>query len=989
MRWRSRAYAILFVAPYLTLNGGDDISNRESAEQALTEALAQAAAVRRPTHARFSMVPYAPVLTKSSETDAATLRLKSILAATGKVKLDPQLRAAALVYAGRAADAVQLLETGSPRYRGGRPIFRDRRDSLVHDLTAALIAKAEEEKDPHVLIHALASAITRLDADPRSTQAQFNLGMVWSLLGARRQARDVWDRYLRLDDQSSWRQEGVSWRNRMSIPFVLEEWESVEERLRTAAIRNDRTELKKIVTLFAQESRTAVEWTYLTRWGRAVLADDMATAERELLIAERIATAIRARTGESLGFESVHAIRRVADKRPLAEAQVMLADGQSELWQKRPACAVFQKAAARFRAAGSAMAFLAEYAAANDCTKGKERQAAIAELERKTPEPYRALRARLQSIMASVWGPTVSLEQRVRSLEKVATLYASLGEDENEAWVLTERADVLIVAGHPGDTWQTLAQALGKTRSEATFAQVRQKLHLAEAGARHSDVAMAFMGLSEPEEDPPFSQLQLAVDDVNSIAGWRPLSTVEKQTLRETLRSRSSAEQMERETLNALTSPLTYGTGERRSAALAEVLHSRGELLRTTNQSEILAFVQNRVARVERTRGQYTDEYVRASILSTSREYAYENLSDLLLLLDDVAGALETTERVRGRTFLDRHYPEVAANGLRASELVARMPPDMAILEYVALRSRVVGFVITQEGITVRNIPLTEGELRAAVERQNFSTLYDLLFRLLEKDVAGRDLVVVADDDFASVPFALLHDGSRYLFEKHSIVYSPSATLYVLGAATQPSPRPRRLLVASDTQPDREAYPVERLPKAELEAKTLAGMYPSTQHLNGVQARAEVVARGLANADVLHLPTHALAKPRDPCLSGLLLSKSATACGLWSPREIAKTSVPRHLLVVLAGCSTAAVVDTHSDVKSLALAFIAAGARNVVGTQWDVEDSATADFSILFHRGIVAGLSPRGALREAQLEMLRSGRYSVRDWGAFQLIGSD
>ena len=45
-------------------------------------------------------------------------------------------------------------------------------------------------------------------------------------------------------------------------------------------------------------------------------------------------------------------------------------------------------------------------------------------------------------------------------------------------------------------------------------------------------------------------------------------------------------------------------------------------------------------------------------------------------------------------------------------------------------------------------------------------------------------------------------------------------------------------------------------------------------------------------------------------------------------------------------------------------------------------------FSVAFHRRILAGKTPSAALRETQLEMLRSSDSQLRDpsaWGAFQL----
>jgi CHAT domain-containing protein len=56
---------------------------------------------------------------------------------------------------------------------------------------------------------------------------------------------------------------------------------------------------------------------------------------------------------------------------------------------------------------------------------------------------------------------------------------------------------------------------------------------------------------------------------------------------------------------------------------------------------------------------------------------------------------------------------------------------------------------------------------------------------------------------------------------------------------------------------------------------------------------------------------------------------------------------------------------------------------------WDVRDQATAELMTSLYRGMLAeGLTPAAALRAAQTEMWRSGRFEAPFyWAAFVLQG--
>ncbi|GAA0983667.1 hypothetical protein GCM10009555_055910 [Acrocarpospora macrocephala] len=79
-------------------------------------------------------------------------------------------------------------------------------------------------------------------------------------------------------------------------------------------------------------------------------------------------------------------------------------------------------------------------------------------------------------------------------------------------------------------------------------------------------------------------------------------------------------------------------------------------------------------------------------------------------------------------------------------------------------------------------------------------------------------------------------------------------------------------------------------------------------------------------------------------------------------------------LVVLSACTSDLSDGDHDEALTLATAFLAAGARGVVGSRWAIDDNVrTAVFMVIFHRFLGEG-EPSMALARAQRWMLDPGR---------------
>jgi CHAT domain-containing protein len=271
--------------------------------------------------------------------------------------------------------------------------------------------------------------------------------------------------------------------------------------------------------------------------------------------------------------------------------------------------------------------------------------------------------------------------------------------------------------------------------------------------------------------------------------------------------------------------------------------------------------------------------------------------------------------------------------------------------------------------------------------------LHRLLLEPVDPDISGAKFLLISPDKrLADVPFAALNDSQgRFVCEDHAIVIAASSSVYMRGLQKSSSTASDRVLIVGDPAFDRRAFPqLAALPAAGIEARGIAGLYPRSTLWTGPDATAERVKAALELNDFMHFATHALVNDRDPSRSSLVLAPSNANSGLLYVYEIMNLKLHASL-VTLTGCRTAVNGEAHGSVRSLALAFVAAGARNVLGTLWNIDDNSARYASLAFHRAVQAGLSPAEALQRTQAALLRSPDPIQRDyknWAAFQIYGT-
>nr|MCU0239381.1 CHAT domain-containing protein [Pyrinomonadaceae bacterium] len=180
-----------------------------------------------------------------------------------------------------------------------------------------------------------------------------------------------------------------------------------------------------------------------------------------------------------------------------------------------------------------------------------------------------------------------------------------------------------------------------------------------------------------------------------------------------------------------------------------------------------------------------------------------------------------------------------------------------------------------------------------------------------------------------------------------------------------------------------------KLPQSEIEVKNLSVNYPKSVYLIGEKATETALKNELGKANILHLAVHGKLDETEPMRSSIILTKDAQNDGNFEIEEIInQTKSPE--LVILSACSTNnGQVFKGEGLLSLSWAFLVAGSKNVIGTQWDIDDKATAEQMNLFHQNYSKNVSIAKSLQTAIVKQI--GKKGIQNhpyyWAGFVSVG--
>lgn len=184
------------------------------------------------------------------------------------------------------------------------------------------------------------------------------------------------------------------------------------------------------------------------------------------------------------------------------------------------------------------------------------------------------------------------------------------------------------------------------------------------------------------------------------------------------------------------------------------------------------------------------------------------------------------------------------------------------------------------------------------------------------------------------------------------------------------------------------------LPGSEQEARSIGEFLGVREHtlLIGAEATEASVKTLASNHNILHLATHGFAYTEDPLASFVALSPTQTDNGLLTAREVASNASLPADLVVLSACQTGLGRISGDGMLGLSRAFLIAGARTILVSQWSVSDKATAHLMVAFYKHYFSLETPNKAvaLQKAMQSLRVQPEYShPLYWVPFVLVGAE
>lgn len=336
------------------------------------------------------------------------------------------------------------------------------------------------------------------------------------------------------------------------------------------------------------------------------------------------------------------------------------------------------------------------------------------------------------------------------------------------------------------------------------------------------------------------------------------------------------------------------------------------------------------------------------------------------------------------------------------AELVAALPPDTAMIEYVFGHPDVRMFVITRsangsaETKTYR-LAIDHDDLKAKVRQfdkqlgtrdlafQALSReLYKLLIEPAAQQLRGRRALVIVPDHFLwGFSFQALQAATgRYLIEDHQVSYAHSLTMLRAMIGMRRDRTPGAAQVA--------ALGAEGVPGGRRIAQLISDLYGTgnTRVLLDAAANAANLRAVAQEIDVLHISAHGIYRDDDPLASYLLLPS-----GERDQQILARDLMTLHTkarLVVLSGCETGKDSSVIGEgLVGFSWALFVAGSPTTVASQWKVDADATSELMLSFYRSLRGGASPSLSLQKAALYMLSQPRYRHPFyWAGFSVIGA-
>lgn len=937
------------------------------------------------------------------------------------------LRTVALVDLEWSADSGIALDRSIAYLRTASKLAPQPASSLA-DLSAAYLLRAERTQNVRDLLEAAEAADRALTTEPSNRAASFNRALAMEQLGLTVQADEAWTRYLAIDSSSGWA------------------WEARTDRARLRALAHTRArsvatpETSSLALVSADPGRAStVAWNdLLGRWGEAELSGDTAVANSTLREVKRLGDALVSGGADPTVAAAVSAIHAVLPDqlhrqalarahRDFSRVQQMsaIADYSGALtWARRTnaEAAAFPVLREQAQLAlGSMLMYAGQMTRAERMVRGVR---VSVDSTRNT-----SFAARADWILGTIYIRTGRYERAFTAYRSAASLFTAAHERENAGAVLSLAAEAAFSLGEYATGFEysrratvTLAHRPESLWRHSTFTVAATSAaadglpHAALDLAEESIAAADANGVVVYRTESRLAAARLQADVGDTIAALNGVARARALMVRVPTGSRT-------EWMAAQLQLVTAALTDRHGAAIVALdsavrtfksLHTPVWLVRALLQRSDLRFslgdiqrgridLESALALLTTEGSQITDGELRASFLESARR-AFDHEMLLAVARGDIRGALGTLEEER----VTLRSPRDAKRGTRVSRGIPRLAAG-TILDFAVVGDTVLTWTIARGDVRLTRTEVPHARLTSLIERTQASLemghdargipialteLYDMLLRPALGASDDADITIVADGELGAIPFAALYDSAEhaYFVERHAIRYA--ASLADLGGHFRSQGYGRGpMALVSDPAFDRSRFPaLARLPGAHAEVAALARLRPGAITLDDRNATARNVLLALRRAAFFHYAGHALFDHQHPEQSVLLLAPDQMApTGALTAQVISRIRLTRHPLVILSACETMRPGSGRSgDVSGLARAFVHAGARGVVGSQWRADDRATLALMLGFYTSLEETHDVARSLRAAQVALMHSQDPALRTpsaWAAFRYAG--
>lgn len=897
------------------------------------------------------------------------------------------------------------------------------RDSLLVDLSGLHLARADRTQNARDVIQGLDYAVQALEGNPRNVPALYNAALALDWFAIDEEALRAWNAYLAVDSTSPWADEARARRDTLQKARPV---------LRRPTVRSSAAEVDAFAGRDPQAARVMGWDSVLGEWGSAVLEGNAARADSLLALTERLGAALeRRQNGDASLADAVRAIRGARDSaalRTLARAHRAYATGQG-LFEKRERNVARDSFALVLRLRPSSTALLTWTRASHTATRvsaGEATASLAIDSMLALPDSgrYPAVIARVYWISA--------LEQLLLGNHAAAYpryghsahRYELLGEIENYGAMVHGLAESAYESGDTVVAYQHLHRALLSLRHHRSSVRLHNTLlelattattdgmQRAASPIQDEDVTVA-KRVDRPVVAPEAlatrarvralsGDTTAALQDLTDAAPLieKVVDQGDRQRITNILRySRTLANRSPEEipqSIIELDSAISYFAEN--VLWLMPSLVRRAELhLASGNLSAASEDLDSVTARTRRTSQGQADFHLRAAMIEQAK-LVFDRLVMMHVRANRPEKALEALERGRTSFSLVDDGEAAIGGGLSA-------PLGHVALEYALIGDTLLTWTVRGASVQMRRDTVDRDSLLLTIERAGalleapgdddlarpeLERLYDrLIHPVRDRLPADTPLVILADGEIARVPFEALRDArsGRYLVQDHSTRHAPSLAD---AAPVSPPTHDSALLVADPAFALYRNATFRRLDGAKAEVDALRQFYPGADSLIHEGATVDALLARAGRVSVIHYAGHAVFDDTRPERSFLLLAADSTG-GRLTADSVVSLDLRGVRLVVLSACRTLRSREGRSGgFAGMPGALLGAGVGGVVGNLWEVDDDRTVRLMEAFHRAYRRTHDPAEALRQAQLDMLRSGDTALtspKAWAGFRYMG--